>query len=155
MKFKRIYAALGAIALMCSACSNSNNSGNTAAATDSTAVENTVSTDAAESNEPVETLTPSSEVAATAEMPVVIDFSATWCGPCQQFKPVFHKVAADLAGKARFCAADVDQCPDLAKKYEVQSIPNIVILKADGTTVSKIGAMTEEEFLKYLSDNGI
>ena len=50
---------------------------------------------------------------------------------------------------------DVDQCPEIAKKYEVQSIPNIIILKTDGTVASKVGAMSEEEFLKYLSENGI
>lgn len=146
---------MAAVALMCSACSNSTKT--EAGAADSVAAETATAevAPAAESDEPVEVLTPASVVAPSADMPVVIDFSATWCGPCQQFKPVYHKVAADLAGKARFCSADVDQCTELAKKFEVQSIPNIVILKTDGTVASKIGAMTEEEFLKFLSENGI
>lgn len=153
MKINRFFAAIAAVGLMCSACSNSTKT--EAAGTDTVATEEATVAPAPESDEPVIELTPTSAITPTAEMPVVIDFSATWCGPCQQFKPIYLKVAADLAGKARFCSADVDQCTELAKKFEVQSIPNIVIVKADGTVAAKIGAMTEEEFLKFLSENGI
>ena len=155
MKINRFLAAIAAVGLMCSACSNSSKA--EAAETDTVATEEATvdPAPAAETDEPVIELTPTSAITPTADMPVVIDFSATWCGPCQQFKPVYHKVATDLAGKARFCSADVDQCTELAKKYEVQSIPNIVIVKADGTVAAKIGAMSEEEFLKFLSENGI
>ena len=87
--------------------------------------------------------------------PLVIDFSATWCGPCQQFKPTFHKVAEQYAGKADFATADVDVCSTLAQKYQIQSIPYVMIIKTDGSTAHVEGKMSETEFTKFLNDNGI
>lgn len=85
--------------------------------------------------------------------PLVIDFSATWCGPCQQFKPTFHKVAAEYAAKADFASADVDICTTLAQKYNIQSIPYVLIIRQDGKTVHVEGKMTEEEFKSFLDKN--
>lgn len=104
---------------------------------------------AVEASDVVAVLTPESKVEPSGK-PLVIDFSATWCGPCQKFKPVYHKVAEQMAGKADFATADVDQCEALAKKYEVSLIPMVVVIKADGTTVSNVGAMDEAEFVKFL-----
>lgn len=86
------------------------------------------------------------EIKPDASMPVIIDFSATWCGPCQRFKPTFHKVAAAYAGKARFVTVDIDDCPAAAKQFGVQSIPQVSVLKSDGTIDSHVGLMTEDEF---------
>ena len=85
--------------------------------------------------------------------PLVIDFSATWCGPCQGFKPVYHKVAAEMADKATFATADVDECTDLAQKYDIQSIPFVLILNPDGSKASHMGRMTEPEFRTFLKKN--
>jgi len=77
---------------------------------------------------------------------VVIDFNATWCGPCKQFAPHFDAVAAANAGKATFYSVDVDVHPELAGKYEVESIPMVVYIKPDGTTDSTVGYMDEAQF---------
>lgn len=86
-------------------------------------------------------------------LPLVIDFSAVWCGPCQQFKPVFHKVAQEYAAKANFATADVDECTTLAQKYEIQSIPYLLIILPDGKTADHMGKMTEAEFKAFLDAN--
>lgn len=91
-------------------------------------------------------------IAANPTIPVVIDFNATWCGPCQQFKPIFHKVAEDYAGKATFVSVDVDQCPALKEQFEVSSIPQITVVRPDGTKVTTIGMMPEADFVKWLDE---
>ena len=99
------------------------------------------------------TATPSDDPAATADKAVVIDFSATWCGPCQQFKPVFHKVAGEFASKATFYTVDVDECKTLAEKYNVSSIPCVVVLKNGAEPVTHVGFMNEAEFKALVEKN--
>lgn len=64
--------------------------------------------------------------------PVVIDFWATWCGPCARFKP--HFVAAGERSDAVFVTVDVDEAPDLQREFGVQSVPTVVAIK-DGNRV--------------------
>ncbi len=88
------------------------------------------------------------------EMPRVIDFNATWCGPCRTFKPVFEKVAKDYSKKARFISVDVDKAPNMAQRYGVRSIPHIVVLDKKGNIVGqRSGAMTEEEFEAFIKES--
>lgn len=88
--------------------------------------------------------------------PVVIDFNATWCGPCQKFGPIYHKVAGEYASKAVFTSADVDVCKDLAEKYEISSIPTVAIIYPESTgrqPVVEVGFMDEETFKAFLDKN--
>lgn len=99
------------------------------------------------------TATPKDDPKPTADKAVVIDFSATWCGPCQQFKPIYHKVAAEYAAKATFYTADVDDCKTLAEKYEISSIPCVVVLKDGAEPVTHVGYMEEDEFKALVQNN--
>ncbi len=88
--------------------------------------------------------------------PVVIDFNATWCGPCQKFGPIYHKVAGEYASKAVFTSADVDVCKDLAEKYEISNIPTVAIIYPESTgrqPVVEVGFMDEETFKAFLDNN--
>lgn len=85
-------------------------------------------------------------IAKETEKLVVIDFNATWCGPCRQFAPTFDKVAEEYADRAVFYSVDVDDHNDLAAQYNVQSIPMVVYLKPDGTYTSTVGLIPESEF---------
>ena len=82
-----------------------------------------------------------------ARMPQVIDFNATWCGPCRMFAPTFEKMEKKYEGKITFLSVDVDENPDMAAQYEVQSIPTVVYINAEGKTVDvTVGLLSEEEF---------
>ncbi len=59
----------------------------------------------------------------------VIDFNATWCGPCKMMTPVLEELSEEYAGKVDFYAIDVDKNPELAERFSVMSIPNLVLLK--------------------------
>ena len=82
-----------------------------------------------------------------AGLPQVIDFNATWCGPCRMFAPTFEKMEKKYEGKITFQSVDVDENPDMAAQYEVQSIPTVVYINAEGKTVDvTVGLLSEEEF---------
>lgn len=78
--------------------------------------------------------------------PVIIDFSANWCGPCQVFKPSFEKAAEEYAGKVEFIAVDYDNNAEMVQKYNVRSIPTVVYLAPGKEPQKKVGLMTYEEF---------
>ncbi len=80
----------------------------------------------------------------------VIDFNANWCGPCRRFAPIFHQVAEELNGRLRFISVDVDKTPEPARQFGVSSIPQITVLRPDGTSYSAVGFMGYNEFLAFI-----
>ncbi len=76
----------------------------------------------------------------------VIDFNATWCGPCKMFAPTFDQVAEEYRGKARFVSIDIDKHPDLAAKYRISAIPTIVTIAPDGSVKAFTGVMDKAQF---------
>ena len=95
--------------------------------------------------------TDTSAIKADKKLPVVIDFNATWCGPCHRFAPIFEAVAKEYKDKAIFMSVDVDQSPKTARQFEVSAIPQISILMPDGTVTSTVGFMEKERFTEFLS----
>lgn len=90
-----------------------------------------------------------------SDKPVLIDFYADWCGPCKMVAPIIEELAVEKADQIKICKLNVDQAPDIARKYSVISIPSLVFIK-DGEYVSKlIGAKPkaeiEEEIALFLS----
>lgn len=80
-------------------------------------------------------------------LPTVIDFYATWCGPCMQFRPVFHKAEEKYKGKVDFKVVDVDEEHQLAEDCNVEAIPTVIFLDADGKEVKRYqGMMNSVEF---------
>ncbi len=81
---------------------------------------------------------------------VVVDFNATWCGPCQMLAPILESVSEELGSKASFYAIDTDENPDLAMEYKIMSIPAVVLLK-DGVKVDmSVGLVTEDELVEFV-----
>lgn len=93
------------------------------------------------------------DIRARGDKPVVIDFNATWCPPCQEFGPIFHKVAADMASQAIFVSIDIDETPLAKEQFGISAIPQISVVKPDGIVDSHVGYMTEDMFRKVLRES--
>jgi thioredoxin 1 len=80
-----------------------------------------------------------------AGQPVVVDFYATWCGPCKVLSPRLDKLAVEFGDRIKFVAVDVDQSPTLAAKYNVQGIPTLLFFSADGAVrETSVGLLSVE-----------
>ncbi|MFT4978423.1 MAG: thioredoxin 1 [Myxococcota bacterium] len=89
----------------------------------------TVSTDSFEAN------------VINSDVPVVVDFWATWCGPCKRIAPMLDAAATDYDGKVRIAKVDVDQNRALAGKYGVQSIPTLIVFKNGEVAGKHVGML--------------
>lgn len=76
-----------------------------------------------------------------SKVPVLVDFFATWCGPCQMMGPVLEQLQAEYGEKAKVVKVDIDQAMDLAQKYRVMSVPNMVFFKGGQVADTVIGAV--------------
>ncbi len=80
------------------------------------------------------------------EKPAIVDFYADWCGPCRQFAPIFEEFAKKYGNKISFGKVNIDECGDLAEKYEVMSIPTVIFFEKGQEIKRHTGAMREDEF---------
>ena len=88
-----------------------------------------------------------------ANKPVLVDFFAVWCGPCRQMLPIVEELSDELAGKVDVYKLDVDEAPKMAEKYEIQSIPHLIIFKDGKVQAQHNGACAKAELANLIQKN--
>jgi thioredoxin 1 len=83
-------------------------------------------------------------------VPVLIDFWASWCGPCRMVSPIIDQIAQEANGKYAVGKVNVDEQPELAVKFGIMSIPTLVVMKNGEITAKKIGVQSKPDILKML-----
>ena len=91
------------------------------------------------------------EVGATPE-PVLVDFWAEWCGPCKLIAPILEEIAAEQAGSIRIAKVNVDEAPDLARRFEVMGIPTLILFDGGVPAKRMVGAKGKAQLLEELAD---
>ena len=84
-----------------------------------------------------------------ADKPVLVDFWASWCGPCQMLLPVIEELADEVTD-AKFCKVNVDEEPELAGRYKVMTIPTLMVVKDGKVAETSVGVIPKDAILKML-----
>lgn len=85
-----------------------------------------------------------------ANVPVLVDFWAEWCGPCRMLGPTIDQVAQEVAGKAKVGKVDVDSNRDVAMKYGITAIPTVILFKGGQVQKKFVGLTKKDEFVKAI-----
>ncbi|MFC2176451.1 thioredoxin [Bacteroidota bacterium] len=88
-----------------------------------------------------------------SDKPVLIDFHATWCGPCKMMSPILKDVAKKIGGKATILKIDVDRNQKVAAKYQVQGVPTLIVFKNGQIVWRQSGVVPADQLVKVLEKN--
>jgi len=84
------------------------------------------------------------------DTPVLVDFYADWCGPCQMMAPVLKEVADEMGGKVKIIKIDVDKNQPIAQRFGVRSIPTLILFKKGKILENKAGVMTKRDLTQMI-----
>ncbi len=145
------FLSLTLLSLAVTACSSNGNKSETGAAdTDSVTVQAPQAAPEAQADSAAQAA-PTAEAVTNESLPTLLDFSATWCGPCKAIAPRVHEMEQEYKGKVKFRYIDVDDEPALADQYGIRAVPTFIILSANGKPAGRIEGADEVQ-LKALLD---
>ena len=82
-----------------------------------------------------------------SDKPVLVDFFATWCGPCKMLAPVVEQIAQERAGSLKVCKLDIDDANDIAMTYRIMSVPTLLLFKGGQVVEQLVGAQPKDRIL--------
>jgi thioredoxin 1 len=85
-----------------------------------------------------------------SDKPVLVDFTATWCGPCRALAPVVEKLADEFEGKVKVGKLDIDESPKVTAKYGIRSVPTVLIFQGGQKKGQHVGLATREKLVQLL-----
>jgi thioredoxin 1 len=88
----------------------------------------------------------------SADLPVLVDFWAEWCGPCKMIAPVLDEIASEYAGKLKVCKVDVDANPDIPPKFGIRGIPTLILFKGGSAEATKVGALSKSQLIEFIKE---
>jgi len=92
------------------------------------------------------------EVLASSTEPVIVDFWAEWCGPCKMIAPILEEIAVERKGTVKVAKLNVDDHPDLARRFDVMSIPTLIVFRDGAPAKRLIGAKGKGQLLQELGE---
>jgi thioredoxin 1 len=87
-----------------------------------------------------------------ADVPVLVDFWAEWCGPCKMIAPVLSEIADEYEGKLKVCKVDVDANPDIPPKFGIRGIPTLILFKGGNAEATKVGALSKTQLCEFVEE---
>ncbi|MGB0637313.1 MAG: thioredoxin TrxA [Gammaproteobacteria bacterium] len=88
-----------------------------------------------------------------SDAPVLVDYWAEWCGPCKMIAPILDEVASEYADKLKIAKLDVDQNAETAQKYNIRSIPCLMLFKDGDIVATQVGALSKSQLSEFLDQN--
>ncbi|MFO0593078.1 MAG: thioredoxin [Polyangiaceae bacterium] len=85
-----------------------------------------------------------------SDVPVLVDFTATWCGPCKALAPIVEKIADEFPGKVKVGKLDIDENPDITAKYGVRSVPTVIVFKGGQKSGQHVGLTNRDKLISLL-----
>jgi thioredoxin 1 len=87
-----------------------------------------------------------------ADLPVLVDFTATWCGPCKALAPIVEKLADEFQGKLKVGKLDIDASSAVAEKYRIRSVPTVLVFRGGQKTGEHVGLTTRDKLVKLIGE---
>lgn len=86
-----------------------------------------------------------------SDVPVLVDFTATWCGPCRQIAPLVDQLADEYAGKAKVTKLDIDESPGIASRFGIRGVPTLLMFKGGQLVGQRVGAAPKSAIAELIN----